>query len=500
MPTADVVVVGGGLAGLAAAWQASRRGMHAVVLEASPHVGGRARQIHYPNGRALVPGGAGIGRKRRDLRLRGLLGALRIPTKTFRHRVYYGGGSRRGIRAFLADSARRLRTAALDLKREERRAIAAARRRPPKPRAAPRLRPRPTFARLLRDTLGPAGAKRWRELMGFGDDERADGVETAMHYNFRDNFGLGIGLRVPWNQLAEKLAAAIRRAGGKVITRARVGQLRPGGDQGAAAGAAVLAGRDAPAAQRTWVARQRLVLALPASAATALLRGHLDPHFPAKAVLPRPQPFLLAYDVAADAVSRATLARSVPRYRVLPGSDLQKILPMDPAAGVYMVAYADGQRAARLARRIGAPALADAPLAPPSRCAALRAEVRRALGRPALRFVGEQGPAAAKQQQQQKKGKGKEKEKRGGTPACLVRFLPEGTHYHPPLPRARYPTRAAALAALAAAMPAGWSWVGEAVANKDQGWVEGALESVERELGWGKFAAAGGKGPRAARR
>jgi glycine/D-amino acid oxidase-like deaminating enzyme len=478
MPSADVVVVGGGLAGLAAAWLATRRGMRAVVLEAAPRVGGRARQIHYPapGGRALVAGGAGIGRKRRDRRLRALLGAMRVPARTFRHRVYYGGGSRRAVRAFLAGASKRLREAALDWRREERRAVAAARRRPPGPNAAPRLRPRPTFARLLRDTLGAADARRWRELMGFGDDARADGIETAMHYNFKDNFGLGIGLRVPWNLLADRLAAAIRRGGGRVITRARVDKLLPGaaaaGTGRSSSGGAVVsakgAGARSAAASTTWVARRRLVLALPASAAQRLLRPHLAPGFPAKAVLPRPQPFLLAYDVAADALSRARLARAVPRYRVLPGSDLQKILPVDPAGGVYMVAYADGERAARLARRIGAPALAEAPLVPPSRCAALRDEVRRALRRPDLRFVGEAGPG-----------------RRGAS--CLVRFIPEGTHYHPPLPRHRYATRAAALAALAAALPPQWRWVGEAVAEKDQGWVEGALESVERELGWGRI-------------
>lgn len=469
MPSADVVVVGGGLAGLAAGWQASRRGLRVVVLEAEAQLGGRARQIDYPGRGALVPGGAGIGRKSRDVRLRGLLAALRVPARPFRHKVYYGGGSRRGVRKFLGGSARRLREAALDWRREERRAVAAARRRPPGQPAAPRLRPRPTFAALLRSTLGAVQARRWRGLMGFGDDERADGIETAMHYNFRDNFGLGIGLRVPWNLLAGRLAAAIRRAGGKVLVRARVERLAVARAGQQRVGAAVLAGRGASAEARTWHARQRLVLALPSSAAMRLLRGHLDPAFRAAAVVPRPQPFLLAYDVAADAASRATLARSVPRYRVLPGSPLQKIIPVNPAAGVYMVAYADGERALRLARRIGAPALASSPLAPPSRCAALRNEVRRALGRPALRFVGE-GTAAA----------------RG--PACLVRFLPEGTHYHPPLPRARFATRAAALAALAAAMPQGWAWVGEAVAAKDQGWVEGALESVERELRWGRFA------------
>jgi hypothetical protein len=473
MPLADVVVVGGGVAGLVAAWQASRRGLSVILLESERHVGGRMRQIDYPSRGSLVAGGAGIGRKRRDRRLRRLLEALRIPFKTFRHRVYYGGGSRRGVRAFLASSSAQLRRAALAIKKEERRAVAAARRRPPGPNAAPRLRPRPTFAALLRSTLGAAQARRWRELMGFGDDERADGVETALQYNFRDNFGLGIGLRVPWNLLAERLASTIRRAGGKVVVSARVERLERGGGDGNVA-AAVVSGRGALAG-RTYRARQRLILALPSSAASRLLRGHMAPNFPAASVLPRPQPFLLAYDTAADALSRAALSRAVPRYRVLPGSPLQKILPVNKARGVYMVAYADGERAVRLARRIGVDPLSASPLAPPSRCLPLRTEVRRALRLPSLRFVGEGAGAGA--------GAGTAAHRK---PACLVRFLPEGTHYHPPLDRARFTNRAAALASLSAALPAGWFWVGEAVANHDQGWVEGALESVARELRWGR--------------
>ena len=43
------VVIGGGLAGLSAAWNAARAGQDVVVLERSPYLGGRCMSI-YDNG------------------------------------------------------------------------------------------------------------------------------------------------------------------------------------------------------------------------------------------------------------------------------------------------------------------------------------------------------------------------------------------------------------------------------------------------------------------
>ena len=46
-PVADVLIVGAGLSGLTAAYELKKAGKHAVVLEMSPHIGGRIRTAGY---------------------------------------------------------------------------------------------------------------------------------------------------------------------------------------------------------------------------------------------------------------------------------------------------------------------------------------------------------------------------------------------------------------------------------------------------------------------
>jgi monoamine oxidase len=59
--TADVVVVGAGLAGLAAARDLEAGGARVTVLEARPRVGGRIEQVELPDGRRVQLGGEVVG-------------------------------------------------------------------------------------------------------------------------------------------------------------------------------------------------------------------------------------------------------------------------------------------------------------------------------------------------------------------------------------------------------------------------------------------------------
>ena len=42
----DVIIIGGGMAGLTAAWQASRRGLSAALFEAQPACGGQVATVN----------------------------------------------------------------------------------------------------------------------------------------------------------------------------------------------------------------------------------------------------------------------------------------------------------------------------------------------------------------------------------------------------------------------------------------------------------------------
>lgn len=81
MERVDVVVVGGGLAGLTAARDLTARGLSTVVLEARSRVGGRILNHTFPNGVVVELGGQWVGPTQdRVLSLAAELGAELFPT------------------------------------------------------------------------------------------------------------------------------------------------------------------------------------------------------------------------------------------------------------------------------------------------------------------------------------------------------------------------------------------------------------------------------------
>lgn len=391
----DAVIIGGGVAGLYAARRLRSTlpaGARIAILEKGDAIGGRL--IEVPFGGTLVPAGAGIARQRKDTTLLRLAAALRVPTNPFRiQHAYSPQVVGHGV---VSKSLPRLR----------RRAALASH--------------STTFRAFAIRALGRAGYDAFVQATGYSDYESADAYDTLRSYGLEDNADGWTGVSVPWNRLAHALARGL-----DVRLRAEVTHIGTLGD-----GAAVevfLRNRASPLRCRV------VILATDVMGLRALLPNH-TPRFWSQIIA---QPFVRTYAVVSRE-SRDAVARAAPRYTVVP-APLQKVIPMDPSRGVYMIAYADNASAESVHR------LRDDPRA-------FEKLLADALGVPR---------SAVKLEKVQ------------------TFYWRAGTHAYAPLPPP-YKTRAAFLRAAQHPEPRVFV-VGEAVAQR-QGWVQGALESVDAVL------------------
>ena len=92
---ADVVVVGGGFAGLTAAWEVAKAGHSVLVLEAQDHVGGRARNRDIGGGEVSERGATFAGPTQNHiLALAKEMGVGTFPTFAQGENVYFADGQR----------------------------------------------------------------------------------------------------------------------------------------------------------------------------------------------------------------------------------------------------------------------------------------------------------------------------------------------------------------------------------------------------------------------
>ena len=156
----------------------------------------------------------------------------------------------------------------------------------------------------------------------------------------------------------------------------------------------------------------------------------------------RGQPFLIVY-AKFDRESTEIMKKYVSTFTVLERGHLQKMIPMDPSKGVYMIAYSDNQHAATLKAK---GALENTR----KNCELYSKWAMDALGIPA------------------------------STPLHIIAikdyYWSIGTHYYAPL-GVEFKTRTEFIRRAQTPMK-GMVVVGEMV-SRDQGWVEGALESVD---------------------
>lgn len=417
----DVIIIGGGIAGLYAAYQIKRLAppnTTFLILEKNPKkwLGGRAGNDTFYGADVVV--GAGVGRKGKDHALIKLLKDTKVPNSEFTsERIYVP-------RALFKPD---------DIMKTMRILKAEYNKRPEHYRHS-----RKSFKAFFIETLGEGEYRSFVTSTGYTDFEDADIYETLYHYGMDDNVSGWTAIHVPWKDLIETLYQQI---GGsrhfRFSTEATC--IRKIEDN---PGSIFEVTTAALQRQHTYYANKVVVATtvdavrkiVPGASARTSIYQHIQG-----------QPFLIVY-AKFDRESTEIMKKYVTSFTVLEKGHLQKMIPMDPSKGVYMIAYSDNDHAKVLKAR---GALENTR----KNCEMYSKWAADALGIPA------------------------------STPLHIIAikdyYWQTGTHYYEPLTK-EFKTRGEFIHQAQHPMK-GMVVVGEMV-SRDQGWVEGALESVDKVI------------------
>ena len=414
----DIIIIGGGIAGLYAAYQIKRLAppnTTFLVLEKNPKqwLGGRAGNDTFYGANVVV--GAGVGRKEKDHALIKLLKDTKVRSSEFTSERIY-------VPRALFQPHDIMKTMRL-LKAEYNK------------RAEHYRHSRKTFKQFFIDTLGESEYRSFVISTGYTDFEDADIYETLYHYGMDDNVSGWKAIHVPWKDLTESLYQQI--GGSKhfrfstEVTRIRKIEDNPGSIFEVATAT--------PNGNKTYYAN-KVVVATTVDAVRKIVPGASTRTSIYQQI--QGQPFLIVY-AKFDRESTEIMKKYVTSFTVLEKGHLQKMIPMDPDKGVYMVAYSDNQHARALKAK---GALENTR----KNCEMYSKWAADALGIPV------------------------------STPLHIIAikdyYWQTGTHYYEPLTK-EYKSRADFIHQ-AQHPDKGMVVVGEMV-SRDQGWVEGALESVD---------------------
>jgi len=415
----DVIIIGGGIAGLYAAYQIKRLAppnTTFLILEKNPKkwLGGRAGNEVFYGVDVVV--GAGVGRKSKDHALIKLLKDANVTNSEFTsERIYVPQALFRPD-----DIMKTVRT----LKTEYNK-------RPEHNRHAKK-----TFKAFFIETLGEEKYRHFVDTTGYTDFEDADIYETLYHYGMDDNVGGWTAIHVPWKDLVESLYQKI--GGGHFRFSSDVQRIRkietPEGTT-----TMFEVATNTSNGNKVYYAN-KVVVATTVDAVRKIVPGASSRSSIYQQI--RGQPFLIVY-AKFDRESTEIMKKYVSTFTVLERGHLQKMIPMDPSKGVYMIAYSDNAHAMALKAK---GALENTR----KNCDLYSKWVADALGIPS------------------------------STPLHIIAikdyYWSIGTHYYAPLGD-EVKTRTEFIRRAQNPMK-GMVVVGEMV-SRDQGWVEGALESVD---------------------
>ena len=396
----DIIIIGSGIAGLYSAYKIKQfnPALSVLILEKNKKqwIGGRTSNEPFYGTQVVT--GAGIVRKNKDHLLVKLIKELNIPYHEFISSHHY-------ITQFKPIN---INETMRSLKKEE------------------ATNKTMTFKQLAIKYLGVKKYKQFIVTSGYSDYEKEDAHDTLYNYGMDDNAGNLTCLSISWKELVAKLVDQIGseniKAQQKVIKINKISEDQPDFEIETQKG--------------VMYKCNKIIIATTISSLLHLLPSKSSIYKQIHA-----QPFLRLY--AKFSKSSAEIMKEyVKGYTIVEGP-LQKIIPMDPDKGVYMIAYSDNASAI-----------------------ALKDHLENTLeNRKYFEELLEQTLGTAE----------------GSLiiNALLDFYWDEGTHYYEPL-KGPYKTRTAFINA--AQHPDKNILVVGEVVSKHQGWVEGALESVEAGL------------------
>ena len=402
----DIIIIGSGMAGLYSAYNIKEMSPDTSFLILEKYkkewIGGRAsNEIFY--GTQVVTG-AGIGRKDKDKLLIELMDDIGVKYKPYESDINYS-------QTFTpVDIVKIIKKLKGEYNKH------------------PELHHK-TFKEFFIKIFGEKLYKTFIISAGYTDYENADLYETLYNYGMDDNKSGWTGLNIPWKNMVDKLYHKIGknhfRFSNDVVEIKKIKEKPCLFQIKTANGSLYHCGKVIVATTITGI--QKLV---PGADKKTSLYQQIHG-----------QPFLRLY-AKFNKESAEIMKKYVTSYTIVPGP-LQKIIPMDPNKGVYMIAYSDNYYAS-LQKKY----LENTPENRDLYCDLLE----ESLGIP----------------------KGQLK-----ITAIKDFYWPIGTHYYEPL-KGNFKTRNDFI--YKAQHPEkGMLVVGEVV-SRDQGWTEGALESVKAVL------------------
>jgi hypothetical protein len=298
----DTVIVGGGIAGLYTAYTLLKQNpsLSLLIVEKNNELGGRASSTIFQG--VSVVTGAGVGRLNKDILLIELMKELRLPVKKFNASHYYAPSTPR-------INAKRV----FQLLKE----------------AYTEKPVRATFKEFALSVINTSTYNAFCTVAGYTDYENEDANDTLFHYGFEDNLDEWTGFYVPWKKIMTKLADYIGYD--RILTSTNVTQLR----RTHRGGFRISFG------DGFHTFSKRVVLATTIDAVRRLVPVQLKRYKQIKG-----QPFLRLYAKCTPESARF-LSQHVKGMTIV-GGPLQKILPINPKEGIYMISYSDNTNASNL--------------------------------------------------------------------------------------------------------------------------------------------------------